>query len=137
MCEAAILARLRAVAGVTALLGAGASMRVYAQAAPPKCVTPYATYTRISTNTEPAASLEGGRPQVAWSRIQFEAWSKKYAEAKAVEDALRLALDGWGDTLAGVTVNSCRRIDARDLYEPDTNPPLHRAGADYLVCFNL
>lgn len=137
MAEAALLARLRAVAGVTALLGSGTAMRVFAQVAKQKATTPYVTYSRVSTNTEPVASLEGGRPQFAIARINFECWSSQYDEAKAVEDAIRLALDGWSGTLASVTVAGCRRIDARDIYEPDTKPPLHRVGADYLVNFNL
>lgn len=137
MFEKALVARLAEVAGVTVLLGTGSAMRVYPQAAKKNSTRPYVTYFRVSTNADQSASLEGGRATVAWSRVQFDVWSEQYDTAKAVEDAIRLALDGWSGTLKGVTVNSVRRVEARDFYEPDTQPPLHRAGADYLVCFNL
>lgn len=133
MYEKAILARLNATPAVSAIV----SGRIYAQAAKQGATLPYVTFARISTNEEPSASLEGGAAQVAWSRIQIDAWAKKYVDAKALDDEIRKALVGFSGTLAGVTLHSVRRIDARDIYEPDTLPPLHRASADYLVCFNL
>jgi len=137
MFEKVLVERLRNVAGVTALIGAAGAMRAYPQVAEKNAAIPYATYFRVSTNTEPTASLEGGRAQVAWARIQFDAWSNTYAQAKALDDAIRLALDGWSGTYSGVTVVSVRRVDSRDIYESETQPPMHRVSSDYLVCFNL
>jgi hypothetical protein len=125
---------LAADAGVTALLGAGTALRVYPQAAPQKPLLPYVTYYRVSTSTGPVAALDPIRSNLEWARITFEAWSDSYLTAKSVDDAIRLALDGArsGDILA------CRRLDGRDLYEPETQPkPLHRVGGDYLVTFKL
>jgi hypothetical protein len=133
MFEKAIVARLAAVPAVTALV----ATRVYGGTAPQKPTVPYVTYFRVSTNEEPSASLEGGRAQVAWSRIQIDAFAATYQAVKELDDALRQALAGWSGVLSGQTIHEVRRLDSRDIYEPDTVPPLHRVQADYLVCFNL
>ena len=108
----------------------GPALRVFPQAAPPGQQAPYVTFYRVSTNLGPGTSLDPIRANLEWARITFEAWSTVYRTAKQIDDALRLALDGAssGDIVL------CRRIDGRDLYEPETQPkPLHRVGSDYLV----
>ena len=133
MFEKALVARLASVPAVTAIVAS----RVYGGTAPAKAAIPYVTYFRVSTNEQPSASLEGGRAQVAWARVQFDAFAKTYQGAKELDDALRQALAGWSGVLSGQTIHEVRRLDSRDIYESDLAPPLHRVAADYLVCFKL
>ena len=133
MFEKALVARLASVPAVTGIVGA----RVYGGTAPPKALVPYVTYFRVGTNEAPSASLEGGRAQLAWARVQFDAFAKTYQAVKELDEALRQALAGWSGVLAGQTIHEVRRLDSRDIYEPDTEPPLHRVQADYQVFFNL
>lgn len=126
---------LAANAGVTALVGgAGASARIHPQVAPQKTALPYVTYY-VASSTEKSASLDGLPAALEWARVTFDCWAEKYADAAALEKAIRLALDGYAGTPAGgVKILACRRIDRRELYEPDAIPKaLYRAGADYLV----
>jgi hypothetical protein len=133
MFEKAIVARLAAVSGVTALVAA----RIYGNAAPSKPTLPYVTYFRVSTNEAPSANLDGTPAKIAWARLQFDAFAKTYKAVKELDDALRQALAGWSGQLAGQTIHEIRRLDSRDIYESETQPRLHRVQADYLVCFNL
>lgn len=132
--EQAVRDLLAANASVTALLGAGSDLRVYPQGAPQRATFPYVTYYRVSSNPGPVVSLDPIRANLEWVRLTFEAWSDVYLTAKSVDDAIRLALDG----AASGDIVGCRRIDGRDLYEPETQPkPLHRVGSDYLVTAKL
>ena len=136
--EEAIVAKIRATAGLTALLGSAADCRVFPHAAKQTTTKPYATYYRVSSNTNQIASLKNVAANMEWVRITFEIWSENYLAGKEIDKQLRIALDGYSGVSSGVTIHNCRRIDGRDQYEPDTVPkPLFRCGSDYMIHYQL
>ncbi len=122
--EDAIVTRLLAVSPVTALVGA----RVYLEKLPQ---TPTYPCVRVQLIDEQESyHLRGGGLKTA--RIQVDAFAKEqsgvspYALAAAVADAIQgdddgSGLSGWTGTVGspGLSVQVCRRLDRRQLYDPE------------------
>lgn len=93
--EAAIVAALKANAGVSALAGT----RVFIEGAQQGGTYPFVTVQRIST---PTASHLNGASNLDWPRIQIDAWSQVALEALNTSEAIRSALDCIEINISGV-----------------------------------
>lgn len=111
MIEDGIYDKLTNTAAVTALV----STRIFPNAAPASAVLPFVTYQRITTDH--IEDLGGGH-QLARALIQFSAWATGYRAARAITEAIRVAIQGYAGTNATVVIDGVNIIDDRDLYEP-------------------
>lgn len=123
--QAALLARLRAAAGVTALVGT----KTYWENAPQGTARPYVTLldvTQFRPQTLNEWDLEG-------ARVQVDVWANTYASKQAIMEAVLAAL------VPGVTSNGHRfqRADValgpRDIPERDGDTILYRKSADVII----
>jgi hypothetical protein len=120
--EEALVARLQASPGVTALVGS----RIYPMQTPQLAVMPSITYQRIST-----VRIQGlrGSTGLADPRIQVDCWADTYPSAKAVATEVRKSLDGWDDgDVSGLILGEL------DLLVTDGRR--HRVSQDYSVWVN-
>jgi len=114
--EEVLYAYLTNCAGLTALVGD----RIYPIILPQKISFPAVTYQRISGIREYSQSGPSG---LAHPRFQFSCWAKKYQEAKAIAEQVRLALDGYKGMMGGpdgVRVDAVYIEDDHDIYDPET-----------------
>lgn len=85
-------------------------------------VLPALTYQRVST---PRDVSHDGAQGYAGYRVQIVCYAKRtndgagYRLAKQLADEVRLALDGWRGTAAGVTVGMCQIANDRDEQDPE------------------
>lgn len=121
--ETAIRTRLRAVSGVTDLVEA----RIYPQVLPQDPVLPALTYNRV-----------GGEPMHAmtndvWEEpvIQIDSYAETYNAVKALATQVRLALQRYSGTVAGVEIVDIIPRNSRDLYDDEVHA--RRVQADYEV----
>ncbi len=113
MVEKAIIARLKAFAGLTALV----STRIYSSTAPQNVVSPYVTLFRISTDRLSAMGLDIG---IARARVQVDSWGATYASAKDVAEQVRAALQRFRGTSATIEILDVFILGEQDFYESDT-----------------
>lgn len=109
---------------VTDLLGT----RLYPNKLPQKPTLPAVVYSIVSE--VPVHVLDGGGYQVSGSRVQFDCYAKKYADARAAWSVIEVVLR----TIATEHPSSGLEAwleDARDLY--DDTAELHRVSADVRV----
>lgn len=125
--EAALVAELKAHAGLAALIGT----RIYPLKLPQSATFPAVTYQRISG---PRVSCMGG-DSLAHPRFQFDCWATGYLDALDVAAQVRAALQrtsgtiGSGsNTASGVAIYLINEIDD---YEPDTE--YYRVTLDFIV----
>jgi len=136
--EAAIVALIRGDAAIGALIGVSAAARIHPHIAPQGTTVPFLTYYKVSGDSTPVHSLSNRRANLEWSRLTIEAWSQTYAQAKDIDDKVRILLDGFSGVSASLTLKSVKRIATRDLFEPDAIPkPLYRVSSDYLINYPL
>ncbi len=102
-----VFTRLSAFPGLVALLAA----RVYPLLLPQEVVLPAISYQRISGVREQSLT---GDSALQHPRFQFSCWAETYAEALAVAEQVRLALQGI--TAAGGGYYE----GAFDLYDSET-----------------
>lgn len=126
MVEQAVFARLSTFAGLGALVGA----RVYPVELPQPGPLPAVTYQRVSAVR---ARAMGKNPGLVTARVETDAWARDYAVAKAVAEQVRLALERWRGTLAGVEVLDSFLDEEEDDYEPETKR--YAVRQDYLISF--
>lgn len=87
-----IFAKVSLDAGVSAVLGAGSTCRVYPTIAPPLSVAPYAVWKVISSDPQTTHDQEpAGLDDVL---IQFSVIGRSALEARSIRKALRAAFDG-------------------------------------------
>lgn len=99
--EEALISLLKDTAGVTAIAGT----RGYPLQIPQDAALPAYAYQRISG---PREATQEGASGFALARIQIGCQAETYAEAKALKEAIRLAVDGYQGTMGGgVTVFGC------------------------------
>ncbi len=87
MLETDMIARLEADAPLAALVAA----RIYPLEAPPGVAFPYLTYTSATDSDD---TLDDSK-SVHRITITFDCHAESYAEARAIEAALKTVLDGW------------------------------------------
>lgn len=111
--EAAMRAHLIADPGVSGLVG----QRIYPIAMPQGTTLPAITYQRVSTVR---IGSKQGPTGMAQPRLQINCWSKSYGDAKALADAVRVALDGYRGLMGGA-VDVWETVVGTDvdLYEED------------------
>jgi hypothetical protein len=136
MIEEAIITRLRAVSGVTALLGSGSALRIYLGLMPQAPTYPAGTYTRISTVRE---SAMGADPGLAHGRFQFDIYDTDPTSVRDTLNAVRAALQRWRgtDTTNGTTVIQDSFIDNEIWMAPELvdSVPVFRASMDVMFHF--
>ena len=115
--ETTLYAALIADAGVTALLASGSPLvhRIYPLNAPDNAATPYVTYQVIATE---AHNVVTGAPDTERKVIQINCVSNTYANAKAIAEAIKAAinvsvgyLSGEGDDYFPQTEKHRVRLD--------------------------
>jgi hypothetical protein len=123
--QGALLARLRAAAGVTALVGA----KTYWENAPQGVARPYVTLLDV-TQLRPQ-TLKGWDLEAA--RVQIDVWTDTYASKQAIMEAVLAALVPGG-TFNG---NTFQRADIdlgpRDIPERDGDTIIFRKSADLII----
>lgn len=123
--QAALLARLRGAAGVTALVSA----KTYWENAPQNISRPYVTLL----------DMTAGRPQHfdGWdlepSRVQVDVWANSYSSKQAIMEAVLAALvpanTSNGHTFQRAIVDG----GPRDLPERDGETIIYRKTADLII----
>jgi hypothetical protein len=124
--EEAIINRLLATAGVTALVGT----RVYPGARTQGSSLPALVFNRISgvrdyTMTEASGQVE--------SRVQIDAWAVSYAAAKTLARAVRACLSGIKGTYSGVAIQGVFLDGERDTFEGEAPDRIYRVSMDFNV----
>lgn len=109
--EADLIARLKAVTGVTDLV----STRVYG-VVPQGATYPLIRLQRIGSEHHHHA---GGAAGVVQALVQIDCIGRLMSEAKNVAEQVRLALQGWDGTQGDTTFQSVLLTDQRDLEESD------------------
>ncbi len=123
--EKALVAYLIADSGLKSLI----DKRLYAFHAQTQVQFPFITYQRVSTAKVLTHDL--GETTLTSVRIQFDIYSKTYANALAITDALREALQGYRGTMSGVDVQSVLPALEQHVDEPDMD--YYRVTVDYLI----
>jgi hypothetical protein len=127
MIESGLTSRLLADTTLAALIGTS----IYPVLLPEGTSTAV-TYRVISK--VPDYSLTSALGMVK-ARIEFNAWAATYAAAKAIEEAIRLSLDGYAGALPNgvIVANILRDNGAIDGFDQDTR--LYRVQIDYRVIY--
>lgn len=111
MIELGLVARLRASASLTALVG----NRIFPVMALQGVRRPFVTYRRDDTSRELSDDGYSG-PSLA--TLQVNAVALDYQTAKQVADAIRDRLDGFSGSLGGTTVLLVTLDKDQDVLEP-------------------
>ncbi len=94
--EEAVVARMAGYAGLTALIGAGANMRLFPLTIPQTATLPAVAYQKISSPKEQA---QDGSSHLARSRLQFTCEADLYSEVKAVATQVKNCWDSFAGTI--------------------------------------
>lgn len=125
-----VYGRLAAAAGVAALVGT----RIYPDTPVQSPTRPYITYHEVG---EERSGAFGTRDTLPGVRIQVDCWAETRAGAKALDAAVRSALDAqtWSTGGSGdEAVRACiREGGLGSVYESDTK--LYRASHDYVLWY--
>jgi hypothetical protein len=129
-CEQAIIAKLLATSGVTALIGE----RVYPGVRPQASAVPAVVLNLISAI--PSYS-DDGEDGIQEDRLQIDCWGETYASIKALAHAVRAALSGFRGTVEGVDIRYIVLDREQDLQESGTNASDYpvRVSMDFLVTY--
>jgi hypothetical protein len=124
--EKAIYVRLTGFAGLAALVGD----KVFPLRARPGVAAPYIVYSRVSGQRVRSLAGPSG---LARPRFQFDCYGGTYAELRDVATQLRLALDGFRGTVAGVRIGGASLQNEIDAFDFEPDPDLFRASLDFLI----
>jgi hypothetical protein len=123
--QAALLARLRAAVGVTALVGA----KTYWEVAPQRIARPYVTLldlTPFRPQTLQAFDLEP-------SRIQIDVWADDYTTKNNIMEAVLAVLVPGGTSNGHNFSRADVALGPRDLPERDGETIIFRKSADLII----
>jgi len=123
--QGALLARLRAAASVTALVGA----KSYWENAPQKTARPYVTLldvTQLRPQTLKAWDLEA-------ARVQIDVWADTYADKQAIMEAVLAALVPGGTSNGNTFQRADIALGPRDIPERDGEVIIFRKSADLII----
>ena len=95
--EAFLYQRLTSQTAVSSLIGS----RVYPLIAPQGTPLPLVVYQRTSVERPQSLSGNVGNPLVT---LQLTTYGTSYTSVKSIARAVRIAIDGWTGTTAGVTI---------------------------------
>ena len=125
-----IFARLSQQTGLTTIV----SNKIYPNIAPSNSTVPYVTYHKISEGRIHAMRVD---PGLASARIQVSSWSTGKAQVDSMARQTRLALQDYGGTTGGVTIQRIffdGETEISDL-EPETVAPFYHIAQDYIVWY--
>jgi hypothetical protein len=124
--QGALLARLRAAAGVTALI----STRSYWEQAPQNTVKPYVTLLDVSQSRP--QNLKGW--DLEEGRVQIDVWTTDYLSKNTIMDAVLAALVPGGTSNGHVFQRAEVALGPRDIAgERDGTTPVFRKTADLII----
>jgi len=95
--EAFLYQRLTSQTAVSSLIG----NKVFPMIAPTGTALPLVVYQRVSVQREQSLMGPIGVPVIT---IQLTSYDTSYTSVKSIARAVRLAVDGWTGTTAGVTI---------------------------------
>ena len=123
--QAALTARLLAAVAVTAIAGT----RIHWTKVPQGTALPYARMQTISDlRPQHLTGYDGARQ----TRVQVDCFAKKYAEARAMAEAVIAAM-ALPATVSGVRFGRTRAEGPRDLGEDTPDGFIHRMSVDLLI----
>lgn len=105
--EAFLFQRLTSQTAVSSLIGA----RVYPLIAPQGTPLPLVVYQRTGVQRPQSLTGNVGNPAVT---LQLTSYDTSYTSVKAIARAVRLAVDGWTGTTAGVTIQRATLVTEAD-----------------------
>lgn len=112
--ENAVYHRLVSTPAVARLVG----FQVYPVAVPKGAEFPFIVYRRANISRQSTLSGPILMPEV---NLQIASWALFYDDARALADEVRLSLNGYIGTLAGVTIHDVRLVSETDDYlDPST-----------------
>lgn len=124
--QGALLARLRAAAGVTALIGT----KSYWEEAPQGTARPYVTLLDV-TQLRPQI-LNGYDLEAA--RVQIDVWTDTYTQKNAIMEAVLAALVPGATSNGHVFQRAMIELGPRDIGgERDGQTPIRRKSADLII----
>lgn len=112
--HAALVAYLKTVSAVTALVGSGSSARIRPFERLQGEALPAITYFSVDGNVD---GMWGGHPALTRSRIQIDCWSDEHEESLTLLAAIRAATDGFTGTFASTLVQGARIAEIREDFE--------------------
>lgn len=111
--EEFLFARLTNVTAITSVVGS----RIYPIKMPDNVTLPAISYQLVAG--EQIESTEGSSGLAAFV-FQIDCWARGVAQVKALGEAVRLALQGFRGTQAGVVVNGVTEWSSFEDYDSDT-----------------
>ena len=129
--EEALIAKLLADAGVSALVGT----RVYPGVRPQATALPAIVFNMISAN--PSYS-DDGEDGIAEARVQLDCWGATYTDAKKAARAVKAALSAFGGTVNGVRFRYITLDLEHDIQETGANSESYpfRTSLDFIVVYD-
>ena len=106
--------------------------RIYPLILPQNVAYPAMQYQRIDT---PRPHTKAGPTGDANPRVQIGISATSYPQAKAVAEAVRMAMKGFPGIRGGHRAASVICEDDRDDYEPEPSPPVFRVILDFTIWF--
>jgi hypothetical protein len=123
--QAALLARVRGAAGVTALVGT----KTFWENAPQSTARPYVTLldvTQLRPQTLKDWDLEA-------ARIQIDVWAASYSSKQAIMEAVLAALVPGGTSNGHKFQRADVALGPRDIPERDGDTIIYRKSADLVI----
>ena len=112
-------------------VGALCEDRIYPVKVPQNATFPCVTYSRVSTNRWSAMGSDTG---IADKRFQVSSWGETYAEANALAEAVRAALQRYRGTVDGVLIQDIFVDgDGPETWEDEAGA--YQAVTDYRVIY--
>lgn len=103
--QAALVAYLKTVSGITSIVGASPNDRIYPFERLQGAALPALTFFQVDGNVDGTWS---GHPTLTRSRIQLDCWSDNHATSLSLLAAVRTATDGFKGTFASTAVHGAR-----------------------------
>jgi hypothetical protein len=135
--DGALLARLKDISAVTAIVGSGASARIYAEELPQNPRFDAIVFKIVNL---PRVHASGADPGIVRGRVQVDAWSNSYEGARDLGDAIRgdnagSALSRWSGTEDTTVIDDMFLENEIPLTEPGVGSEdrLYRNSQDYMV----
>lgn len=119
--EAFLFQRLTSQTAVSQYIGS----RVYPLLAPTGTVMPLVIYQRTGVDRPQSLAGNVGNPVVT---LQLTTYGTSYTSVKTIARAVRLAVDGWTGTTAGVTIQRTTLVtetDGVDMPQDDQMLPYY------------
>lgn len=130
--EAFLYQRLTSQTAVSSLIGS----RVYPLIAPQGAPLPLVVYQRVSVDRPQSLTGNVGNPVVT---LQLTSYGTSYTNVKAIARAVRLTVDGWTGTTAGVTIQRTTLVteaDGVDVPQDDQMLPYYSVNQTFAFRIN-